>query len=354
MMLSRLSSVALAVSRRPIAFVALSRHGRQPTSLAAYSAETTRRTLGKDRLEELANMAERMQLDEPNLKKLLAKRLTTMDATTEQAEYIDWLLSSETKMKPAPTTMKTSTTPVPIQKQTAPKSKSSAPSNSGPQTFATDVQFAERSDLHPLSKRAIIEVMGLTTMTEIQARTFEAASTGNDVLGRARTGTGKTLAFLLPAIERILQSGDYHAGQNIGILIVSPTRELASQIADQAEKLLTFHPDTKVQVMFGGTNMKTDINQLNRRLPTVLVATPGRLLDHLESTTMARGGKFGKDIMSKTPVVVLDETDRLLDMGFRKAITKILNFMPRGEKRQTLLFSATIPPDCTSSGQPTF
>jgi superfamily II DNA/RNA helicase len=338
-----------------MAFAALSRHGRQPTSLAAYSAETMRRTEGKDRLEELANMAERMQLDEPKLKKLLAKRLTAMDATTEKAEYIDWLLSSETNnMKPSPTTVKTSTTLAPIEIQTAPKRKSSAPSDTGPQTFASDVQFARRSDLHPLSKRAIIEVMGLTTMTEIQARTFEAASTGKDVLGRARTGTGKTLAFLLPAIERILQSGDYQAGQNIGILIVSPTRELASQIADQAEKLLTFHPDTKVQVMFGGTNMKTDINQLNRKLPTVLVATPGRLLDHLESTTMARGGKFGKDIMSKTPVVVLDETDRLLDMGFRKEITKILNFLPRGEKRQTLLFSATIPPDCTSCGQPYF
>ena len=156
----------------------------------------------------------------------------------------------------------------------------------------------------------------------------------------------KTLAFLLPAIERILQSDRdyYQAGRNVGILVISPTRELATQIGDQAEKLLSFQKQMNVQVVFGGTNMKTDVNRLTRRLPTVLVATPGRLLDHLQSTRIG-GQSFGRDIMRNTPVVVLDETDRLLDMGFRNDIQKIFKYLPRGDQRQTLLFSATIPSD---------
>ena len=164
------------------------------------------------------------------------------------------------------------------------------------------------------------------------------------MLGRARTGTGKTVAFLLPAIERILQLGVLQNQEQIGVLIVSPTRELATQIGDQAEKLAKFHRGMSVQVIFGGTNMKRDITRLSQKTPTILVATPGRLLDHLQSTRIG-SKRFGKDIMCKTPIVVLDETDRLLDMGFRQEITKILGYMPHPHERQTLLFSATIPPD---------
>lgn len=168
-----------------------------------------------------------------------------------------------------------------------------------------------------------------------------------------RTGTGKTVAFLLPAIERILQLGlgDADAGPpKVGILVVSPTRELATQIGDQAEKLVAFHPGMSVQVMFGGTNTGQDIKKLSSKMPTILVATPGRLLDHMQTTKiqnrrMQRGLSFGKDVMSQTPIVVLDETDRLLDMGFRKEISKILGYLPHSSERQTLLFSATIPPD---------
>jgi ATP-dependent RNA helicase MSS116, mitochondrial len=148
----------------------------------------------------------------------------------------------------------------------------------------------------------------------------------------------------LPAIERILQLGVLQNQDQIGILVVSPTRELATQIGDQAEKLAMFHRGMTVQVMFGGTNMKRDITRLSQKTPTILVATPGRLLDHLQSTRIG-SKRFGKDIMSKTPIVVLDETDRLLDMGFRQEITKILGYMPQPQERQTLLFSATIPPD---------
>ena len=213
-------------------------------------------------------------------------------------------------------------------------------------TLLTNIKFNERDDLHPSSKRALIDVMGLSTMTEIQAKTYAAALSGRDVLGRARTGTGKTVAFLLPAVERVLRSKQYQAGHNVGILIISPTRELAMQIGDEAEKLLTFHSEMSVQVAYGGTKKGRDTNQLQKRLPTVFVATPGRLQDLLESARI-HGRKFS-EIMSTTPVVVLDETDRLLDMGFRREIKKILNYLPRNNKRQTLLFSATVPKELKS------
>ena len=344
--LTCLSSFVTASRRRPTAFAALTHHaGRYTTGLSAmasYSATTMARTKGKDRQEEMANMAERMKMEEFQLREMLTQKLSNMNPQTEKAEYIDWLLSSSDARNAKSASKNT------VQKNESPKKKSSSAKSSSKQIFATDVQFTDLTDLHPLSKRAISEVMGLSSMTEIQAKTFEAASSGRDVLGRARTGTGKTLAFLLPAVERVLRSEHYQVGKNIGILVVSPTRELATQIADQAEKLLTFHKNMSVQVMFGGTSVERDVKQLKRKLPTILVATPGRLLDHMQSTKIG-SSQFGRDIMTQTPVVVLDETDRLLDMGFRREITKILTFLPKGERRQTLLFSATIPPDCKSS-----
>jgi len=184
--------------------------------------------------------------------------------------------------------------------------------------------------------------MGLQTMTEVQAKTFAAALDGKDVLARARTGTGKTLAFLVPTAERILSNPSYLPGRTIGCLVVAPTRELAIQIGEEAEKLLSHHSDLTVQVMYGGTKMARDMNALNKRLPSILVATPGRLLDHCQETRL-RGRKFNDDIMGNTEIVVLDEIDRLLDMGFRREIQKILSYLPRKEKRQTMLFSATLP-----------
>jgi ATP-dependent RNA helicase MSS116 len=210
-------------------------------------------------------------------------------------------------------------------------------------TLFTKTDFSNLENLHPATKRALSETLGLQYMTEIQAKTYSAASSGMDVLGRARTGTGKTLAFLLPAIERIMNNPNLHQpGKNVGVLIISPTRELATQIGDQAEKLLTFHKEAKVQVMFGGTNSKQDVSSLYRRIPSVLVATPGRLLDHMENTVL-KGKMFGADVMRETPILVLDETDRLLDMGFRREIDKIMKYLPKKEHRQTLLFSATVP-----------
>jgi ATP-dependent RNA helicase MSS116 len=210
-------------------------------------------------------------------------------------------------------------------------------------TLLSIVKFAERTDIHPATKRAITEVMGLQSMTQIQAKTYAAALAGDSVLGRARTGTGKTLAYLLPALERLLGSDLelYRPGRNIGILIVAPTRELAIQIADQAKYLLSFHNDMDVACIYGGTKIQRDTRILSgKTMPTILVATPGRLLDHLEETRIERR-KFS-DIIAETRIVVLDEADRLFE-GFSKETTSILSFLPRAEKRQTLLFSATVP-----------
>ncbi|EED94590.1 RNA helicase [Thalassiosira pseudonana CCMP1335] len=209
-------------------------------------------------------------------------------------------------------------------------------------TLLTNLSFADCNELHVHSKRAIVEDLGLQTMTEVQAKTFTAALSGSDVLARARTGTGKTLAFLIPAVERIVRNINFVGGQGIGCLVVAPTRELAIQIGEEAEKLLLHHSDLTVQVMYGGTKMARDMHAMNKRLPTVLVATPGRLLDHLQETKV-RGRKFSDDVIANTDIVVLDEIDRLLDMGFRRDIQRILSYLPRKEKRQTMLFSATIP-----------
>ncbi|KAL7544989.1 hypothetical protein ACHAWF_008355 [Thalassiosira exigua] len=207
-------------------------------------------------------------------------------------------------------------------------------------TLLTNLSFSECKELHPGSKRALVEDMGLRTMTEVQAKAFSSALSGKDILARARTGTGKTLAFLVPSVERILSNPTYVPGRSISCLVIAPTRELAIQIGDETEKMLAHHSDLSVQVMYGGTKMARDMNALNKLLPTILIATPGRLLDHLQSTKV-RGRKFNDDIMANIDILVLDEIDRLLES--RREIQKILSFLPRKEKRQTMMFSATIP-----------
>lgn len=209
-------------------------------------------------------------------------------------------------------------------------------------TLLTKFSFSDRKDISPSTKRAITEVLGLQRMTEIQAKTYAVALAGRSVLGRARTGTGKTLAFLLPSIERLLEADLelFKPGLSIGVIILAPTRELAIQIADQAEALLTFHNDMNVVCVYGGTKLQRDLRLLSGpRLPAILVATPGRLLEHCATTRIGRR-KFS-DMVQESRIVVLDEADRLLD-GFAKEMQTILSYFPRAEKRQTLLFSATV------------
>ena len=158
--------------------------------------------------------------------------------------------------------------------------------------------------------------------TPIQARALPSALSGKDVLGTAQTGTGKTLAFLLPLVVRLTANPAENA------LVLSPTRELAQQILTELEKLTDMLP---AALIIGGDNIHKQYAAL-RRKPRVIIATPGRLIDHL--------GRKSVDL-SKTHFLVLDETDRMLDMGFIDDMRLIVSALPTF--RQTLLFSATLP-----------
>ena len=171
---------------------------------------------------------------------------------------------------------------------------------------------------------------GLMVPTPIQAQAIPPALEGRDVIGCAQTGTGKTAAFVIPMIERLaaLPKGQPHA------LILAPTRELALQINGTIEKLGRSH-GVSATVIVGGSDMQAQIRGL-RQLPDVLVATPGRLLDHMWNGTIN---------LAPIKILVLDEADRMLDMGFAPQINQILDALP--VERQTLLFSATMQMDVT-------
>jgi ATP-dependent RNA helicase RhlE len=171
---------------------------------------------------------------------------------------------------------------------------------------------------------------GLLVPTPIQAQAIPPALEGRDVIGCAQTGTGKTAAFVIPMIERlaVLPKGQPQA------LILAPTRELALQIFASIEKLGRSHR-ISATVIVGGSDMQAQIRGLRQR-PDVLVATPGRLLDHMWNGTVN---------LAPMKILVLDEADRMLDMGFAPQINQILDALPI--ERQTLLFSATIQTDVT-------
>ncbi|THJ10874.1 MAG: DEAD/DEAH box helicase [Nitrospira sp. CG24C] len=171
---------------------------------------------------------------------------------------------------------------------------------------------------------------GLLVPTPIQAQAIPPALEGRDVIGCAQTGTGKTAAFVVPMIERlaILPKGQPQA------LILAPTRELALQICTSIEKLGRSH-HISATVVVGGSDMQAQIRGLRQR-PDIIVATPGRLLDHMWNGTIN---------LAPIKILVLDEADRMLDMGFAPQINQILDALPL--ERQTLLFSATLPTDVT-------
>ncbi|KAL5718994.1 RNA helicase [Ranunculus cassubicifolius] len=191
--------------------------------------------------------------------------------------------------------------------------------------------------ISPLSLKGINDV-GYEKMTIVQEATLPVILKGKDVLAKARTGTGKTVAFLLPAIEIIVKSPPVDREkktQPIFVLVVCPTRELASQVATEATKLLKYHPSIGTQIVIGGTSMSQEQKRLQANLCQILVATPGRLKDHIENTA-----GFAARLMS-VKVLILDEADQLMDMGFRRELDKIISSVPK--QRQTLLFSATVP-----------
>ncbi|KAL3464075.1 ATP-dependent RNA helicase has1 [Aspergillus heterothallicus] len=174
-----------------------------------------------------------------------------------------------------------------------------------------------------------IKEMGFETMTEIQQRTIPPLLAGRDVLGAAKTGSGKTLAFLIPAIE-MLSALRFKPRNGTGVLVVSPTRELALQIFGVARELLTAHSQT-YGIVIGGANRRAEAEKLAKGV-NLLIATPGRLLDHLQNTP----GFVFKNLKT----LVIDEADRILEVGFEDEMRQIVKILP-SEERQTMLFSAT-------------
>ena len=168
-----------------------------------------------------------------------------------------------------------------------------------------------------------LDRMKFTVPTPIQHRAIPVATEGKDIIGIAQTGTGKTLAFAIPIIQRLAQK----KGR---CLILAPTRELAIQIDETFQKIAPLF-GIRTAVLIGGASMHLQLAAL-RKNPRVLIATPGRLIDHMSQRTV---------LLADVNVLVLDEADRMLDMGFLPDIERILKAIPKD--RQTMLFSATIP-----------
>jgi ATP-dependent RNA helicase RhlE len=193
--------------------------------------------------------------------------------------------------------------------------------------------FSQLNLAPPLAK-AVAE-MGFESMTPIQAQAIPVVLTGRDVMGAAQTGTGKTAAFSLPLLHRMLKhenTSTSPARHPVRALVLLPTRELADQVAQQ---ILLFAKYTHLRsaVVFGGIDMKPQTAALKRGVE-VLVATPGRLLDHIEARNV---------VLNQVEYVVLDEADRMLDIGFLPDLQRILSHLPK--QRVTLLFSATFSPE---------
>ncbi|MCF0253313.1 MAG: DEAD/DEAH box helicase, partial [Duodenibacillus sp.] len=186
-----------------------------------------------------------------------------------------------------------------------------------------------------------IEELGYKTPTPIQAKAIPVVMQGRDVMGAAQTGTGKTAGYGLPAINRILPYANTSASparHPVRVLILTPTRELADQVN---ANLVEYAAKTTVRVgvVYGGVDIKPQ-QEMMRRGVEVLTATPGRLLDHVEGRTVN---------LSQVEVLILDEADRMLDMGFLPDISRIINLLPA--RRQNLMFSATFSPEIKSLAQ---
>lgn len=190
-----------------------------------------------------------------------------------------------------------------------------------------EVKF-EELHLHPSLLKGIHD-LGFLRPTPIQAQAIPHILAGRDLIGCAQTGTGKTAAFVLPILHKLLEG---KSGKHVRALIIAPTRELALQSMDHL-KSLSRYVHLKGEAIFGGVPMQPQISALARGID-IISATPGRLLDHIYS---------GRIDFVDLQVLVLDEADRMLDMGFLPDIRKILRLLP--PKRQNLMFSATMPPE---------
>ncbi|CAG8497469.1 9220_t:CDS:10 [Acaulospora morrowiae] len=187
----------------------------------------------------------------------------------------------------------------------------------------------ERFDELPLSKLTLegLQKSNYVEMTEIQRKALPLALNGGDVLGAAKTGSGKTLAFLIPLIETLYRR-EWSQMDGLGGLVIAPTRELAVQIFEVLRKIGRRH-SLSAGLVIGGKDLQVEQERINRM--NILICTPGRLLQHMDQTA-----SFNCDNLQ---VLVLDEADRILDMGFEKTVNAIIDNLPK--ERQTLLFSAT-------------
>jgi len=231
-----------------------------------------------------------------------------------------------------------------------------------PATESQDVQppltkfqdLQEQGVIHRNIVKNMTEGMGLETMTEVQSKTINSAIKGTDIIAQAKTGTGKTVAFLLPVLQNIInvdpdlaksvrgRRGPRSTADDIRALIISPTRELAEQIADEAKKLVS-GTGIIVQTAVGGTQKSMGLRAIQREGCHILVGTPGRLKDILSDP-------YTRVEAPDLSALVFDEADRLLDQGFWPEIQEIMRLLPTpAEKdRQTLMFSATVPKEVIS------
>ena len=210
---------------------------------------------------------------------------------------------------------------------------SPAPNESPDAADAPSLKFSSVG-LSPILQRAVAD-QGYTTMTPIQAKAIPLVLAGRDIMGAAQTGTGKTAAFSLPLLHKMLPHENASmspARHPVRALVIAPTRELADQVADNI-KGYAAHSKLRCAVVFGGIDMKPQTLELKAGVE-VLVATPGRLLDHIEAKNC---------VLNQVEYVVLDEADRMLDIGFLPDLQRILSYLPK--QRQTLLFSATFSPE---------
>uniref|UniRef100_A0A8D1INB7 ATP-dependent RNA helicase n=1 Tax=Sus scrofa TaxID=9823 RepID=A0A8D1INB7_PIG len=191
-----------------------------------------------------------------------------------------------------------------------------------------DTSFASLTDLVNENTLRAIKEMGFTNMTEIQHKSIRPLLEGRDLLAAAKTGSGKTLAFLIPAVELIVKLR-FMPRNGTGVLILSPTRELAMQTFGVLKELTTHHVHTYGLIM-GGSNRSAEAQKLANGI-NIVVATPGRLLDHMQNTP----GFMYKNLQC----LVIDEADRILDVGFEEELKQIIKLLPT--RRQTMLFSAT-------------
>ncbi|EOO03895.1 putative dead box rna helicase protein [Phaeoacremonium minimum UCRPA7] len=215
---------------------------------------------------------------------------------------------------------------------------------SGPITRFADL---ESLGVHDTLLKAITQDMGYETMTDVQSMTIAPGLAGKDIVAQAKTGTGKTLGFLLPVLQRMITEDERLAdprrgrarADDIRAIIVSPTRELAEQIGAEARNLCR-HTGIRVQTAVGGTQKSAMLRKTRYDGCDLLVATPGRLYDVLSDDHSGIDAPMLRNL-------VLDEADRMLDVGFDKELREIINLLPDRSQvpRQTLLFSATIPKD---------